>query len=118
MKNRYSNSGWGSKAFDKEYYHNGARGGFRNYEYNSKIQTEQLNIKFNLVQLSGIEYKKILFVGCAKGFEVKYWLSRGYDLMVLMYQNLQLIIVNLKSKIVAIFMMELICLDLKIINLI
>jgi hypothetical protein len=70
---------WGAAAFNKDYYGGGVRGGFTEYKYDSQLQRDQLSIKFNQIGIADISYESILFVGCAKGFEVKFWLAHGYD---------------------------------------
>jgi ubiquinone/menaquinone biosynthesis C-methylase UbiE len=62
--------------FDSGYYGGGARGGFRSYQYNESGQQFQLQLKYNNCAMAP-EYKSILFVGCAKGFEVKYFRAKG-----------------------------------------
>lgn len=63
--------------FDKGYYH-GERRGLVDYEYDSKSQQEQLPIKFhNLSRFD--DMGKVLFVGCARGFEVRFFRERGID---------------------------------------
>jgi Methyltransferase domain len=70
---------WSSEAFDEGYYGGGARGGFTEYNYDSESQRNQLATKFSQIAIAGIPYRSILFIGCAKGFEVKFWVARGYD---------------------------------------
>lgn len=63
--------------FDEGYYH-GERRGLVDYEYDSKSQKEQLPIKFhNLSKLE--DMGKVLFVGCARGFEVRYFREKGIE---------------------------------------
>jgi 2-polyprenyl-3-methyl-5-hydroxy-6-metoxy-1,4-benzoquinol methylase len=68
---------WNKKAFDANYYKAGARGGFKNYEYAHPDQQTQLQIKWDLLQNSFGKVDSILFVGCAQGFEVKYFREKG-----------------------------------------
>lgn len=66
---------YGFEKFDSDYYNNGARGGFPSYVYDDPVMQEQLGIKWDVC--SKIPHESVLFVGCAKGFEVKYWWLRG-----------------------------------------
>lgn len=69
---------YGQEKFDEGYYGGGARGGFKTYKYDSPEQRQQLELKYSL--LSCVEpYRSILFVGCAKGFEVKYFGRKGKE---------------------------------------
>lgn len=63
--------------FDADYYGGGARGGFpSSYTWEHPDQQAQLEKKFQLVQRFG-DYQTILFIGCAKGFEVRYFFDKG-----------------------------------------
>lgn len=61
--------------YDADYYNKGARGGFPVYEFDSKIQREQLSLKWDVCQQ--VTHATALFVGCARGFEVAHWFIRG-----------------------------------------
>lgn len=63
--------------FDEGYYH-GERRGLVDYEYDSKTQQEQLPLKFDALAKFG-DLGTVLFVGCARGFEVRYFRERGID---------------------------------------
>jgi hypothetical protein len=54
--------------YDRGYYGEGARGGFPSYEYNSDEQRIQLALKRDLC--AKVPHDSILFIGCARGFEV------------------------------------------------
>ena len=62
--------------FDAGYYGGGARGGFRSYVYGSHEQQQQLSYKLRDCHLGG-NFGSILFVGCAKGYEVRYFGQHG-----------------------------------------
>lgn len=67
-----------------ETYFNGAEGGYSNYSENTYVSEnhEQLSLKINeKLTANGISLvgKRILVVGCAYGFLVKYLISRGAD---------------------------------------
>ena len=68
---------WTKQAFDKDYYKAGARGGFKDYEYGHPDQQVQLQIKWDLIQNTYGNVGSILFIGCAQGFEIKYFRERG-----------------------------------------
>ncbi len=61
--------------YDAGYYGGGARGGFPDYRYRSREQAEQLAIKWS--SCLPILHRSALFIGCALGFEVAYWRTRG-----------------------------------------
>src|SRR5437867_2600744 len=61
--------------FDEGYYKRGDRGGFKNYDYDSPVQRDQLAIKWQCGQF--IPHRNVLFIGCACGFEVAHWRERG-----------------------------------------
>lgn len=63
--------------FDEGYFH-GERRGLVDYEFDSRSQQEQLPIKFHNLCRFG-DMGKVLFVGCARGFEVRYFRERGID---------------------------------------
>src|SRR3990167_8596036 len=68
--------------FTEGYYGKGERGGFTEYVYPSQEQDKQLAIKWDVC--SAIYHQSALFIGCARGFEVAYWLAnnkyaRGLD---------------------------------------
>lgn len=62
--------------FNAEYYGGGARGGFTKYEWDDPEQQKQLALKWDACHWHG-DFRTILFVGCAKGFEVLYFFQRG-----------------------------------------
>jgi 2-polyprenyl-3-methyl-5-hydroxy-6-metoxy-1,4-benzoquinol methylase len=61
--------------FDRGYYENGERGGFKSYDYESADQKHQLGLKFGCC--SSVPHESAFFVGCARGFEVAYWRQMG-----------------------------------------
>lgn len=68
-------------AFDEEYYTAGSpRGGFTPeiLNFDSPTQQAQLSYKWDRVSRA-INFESILFVGCARGAEVQYFLERGKD---------------------------------------
>jgi hypothetical protein len=66
--------------FDQSYYEKGNHGGMINSFWNDPVQQEQLGHKFHdFMQFSPKKGSKILFVGCAKGYEVRYFTERGFD---------------------------------------
>lgn len=65
--------------FNREYYGGSARGGFTdNYAWENPIQQEQLNLKLETLRLFG-PVKNVLFVGCARGWEVRKAIDNGID---------------------------------------
>ncbi len=64
--------------FDEGYYH-GERRGLVDYEYDSKSQQQELPIKLHQLNRFGTDLGRVLFVGCARGFEVRYFRERGID---------------------------------------
>ncbi len=60
--------------YDAGYYGGGARGGFRDYKYGSAEQAKQLGIKWDFCR--EVPHNSALFIGCALGFEVAYWIAR------------------------------------------
>lgn len=63
--------------FQEGYFGAGENNGFREgYNFNSELQQGQLKIKFNQINRFG-HYSNVLFVGCSKGFEVRYFVERG-----------------------------------------
>ncbi len=63
-----------SDIFNAEYYDNVVQPG--GYIYSSRQQQQQLKMKLAAVNDFG-PYESILFIGCARGFEVKYFLQAG-----------------------------------------
>ncbi len=68
--------------YDRAYYGGGARGGFPSYAYDSPEQKEQLALKRALCDK--VSHDTILFIGCARGFEVadafeRLKVARGLD---------------------------------------
>lgn len=59
--------------FSEGYYGKGERGGFPHYEYGSDEQNEQLALKKFICD--HVPHESALFVGCARGFEVAWWLA-------------------------------------------
>jgi hypothetical protein len=66
---------YSSALFDEQYYGGGARGGFQSYAWEDPAQQQQLRYKWDHCQQHG-DFHSILFVGCATGFEVKYFSER------------------------------------------
>lgn len=65
--------------FDADYYGGAARGGFpAGYSWDNHEQQLQLEKKFLIVQKFG-DFRSILFVGCAMGFEVRYFYEWGKE---------------------------------------
>lgn len=64
------------EAFDEGYYERGERGGLRNYAWQNREQQIQLHLK---LECCGTDYRSILFVGCGKGYEVRYFYIMGKD---------------------------------------
>ncbi len=58
--------------FNEEYYGGGARGGFTKYSWEDPEQQKQLKLKWEVTHWHS-DFNSILFVGCAKGFEVRYF---------------------------------------------
>lgn len=69
---------YGQEQFNHEYYGGGARGGFTRYDWNDPEQQKQLELKWDVCRWNS-DYNSILFVGCAKGFEVRYFQEHGKD---------------------------------------
>lgn len=59
--------------FSEGYYGKGERGGFPHYEYGSEEQNFQLALKLEIC--NHVPHDSALFVGCARGFEVAWWLQ-------------------------------------------
>jgi len=59
--------------FSEGYYGKGERGGFPSYDYHSDEQKFQLALKLEVC--NHVPHDSALFVGCARGFEVAYWLA-------------------------------------------
>lgn len=57
--------------FSEGYYGKGERSGFTEYSYSSPEQKRQLALKWDFC--SHIKHDNVLFVGCARGFEVAHW---------------------------------------------
>lgn len=83
-----------SQYFNEGYYHRAERGGFPSYEYESQTMQEQLRFKLDSIRQSRLPHRTILFVGCAKGFEVAYFNScaffmecKGVDISEYAIQN-------------------------------
>lgn len=66
---------YGPEKFDEGYYQRGERGGFKNYEYDTPEQQQQLKIKWEVCQ--SIPHQTALFIGCARGFEIVAWQFGG-----------------------------------------
>ena len=66
---------WDPAFFDEAYYGHGGRGGFREYDYQSAGQQEQLDLKRSLC--SRVPHEEALFIGCARGYEVAHWIRHG-----------------------------------------
>lgn len=64
--------------FDEGYFERGERGGFPGYKYDSDSQRIELAKKLDCVQQVQ-RGGRIIFIGCAKGFEVKYFVKHGYN---------------------------------------
>ena len=75
MTDRPTAPQWDPAFFDASYYGQAGRGGFREYQYNSEVQREQLDLKFSLCQK--VPQESVLFIGCARGFEVAHWIHKG-----------------------------------------
>jgi len=69
---------YSSALFDEQYYGGGARGGFQSYAWEDPAQQQQLRYKWDHCQQHG-DFRSILFVGCATGFEVRYFRERGKE---------------------------------------
>lgn len=66
---------WSPELYDEGYYRRGERCGFQGYDYHSPEQRQQLDIKWEACR--GIVHGSALFIGCAMGHEVAYWLAKG-----------------------------------------
>ena len=75
MTDRPAAPAWNPAFFDSSYYGHGGRGGFREYDYRSPQQQEQLALKWDLC--SRVPHESALFVGCARGYEVAHWIQNG-----------------------------------------
>ena len=77
--------------FSEGYYGKGERGGFPSYDYGSDEQKFQLALKLEIGNY--VPHDSALFVGCARGFEVAYWLANktetvcGFDVSQWAIQN-------------------------------
>lgn len=61
--------------FSEGYYGKGERGGFPHYEYGSDEQNFQLALKLEVC--NHVPHDSALFVGCARGFEVAWWIKNS-----------------------------------------
>ena len=75
MIDRPTTPDWDPAFFDEAYYGAGGRGGFREYDYQSAGQQEQLDLKRSLC--GRVPHESALFIGCARGYEVAHWIRHG-----------------------------------------
>lgn len=67
-------------AFDRRYYEQVLTGGNpRGFEFDEPQQQSQLANKWEEAKLLGFTPVNAYFVGCARGFEVRFWEERGID---------------------------------------
>lgn len=68
-----------AEAFNRAYYEGpkDERGGFESYTYDTPGQQRELGKKWDQIERFAGDYHSILFIGCAKGFEVKFFKQLG-----------------------------------------
>lgn len=60
--------------FTEGYYGKGERSGFTSYDYHSEEQKFQLALKLEVC--NHVPHDSVVFVGCARGFEVAHWIDK------------------------------------------
>lgn len=72
--------GYDPAKFDADYYNRILTGGNpRGYRWDDLQQQDQLAYKWNEARMLGPDIKRVFFVGCACGYEVRYWRESGVE---------------------------------------